>query len=330
MSDFAPIFNKSSKLKSKFLERVGFCINFPTTQQNIYLKFYNASDVLKENCLLEIKNQWKIRFKKSVSLDRLTKDTIKTTRMAFPWFLWKQKSDKEIEKKKHFLEQLYEKLQILNHFLIQRVRFWNNRFELGISWAKFQQLIKFRIKIFKACQISNQPSQHPSEVEAKIAQCIRFWRENFCRQSIFLKKMLSESQFHCVILHCESNKVGIFVVSRKFWFWYFFVKNNIVQLKVFGAASRFQPNFWKHVGFWTKMFKHVILWANILKFAKTLIESLRTCQKIKFNGEIFVQKINFRVVLKRWNVKSSVFALSWKAWFWDGNYGKTHISNPNF
>ena len=43
--------------------------------------------------------------------------------------------------------------------------------------------------------------------------------------------------------------------------------------QIFGAAPHFEPCFWKHVGFWKKMFKHVIFWANISKFVKTIIEN---------------------------------------------------------
>ena len=46
--------------------------------------------------------------------------------------------------------------------------------------------------------------------------------------------------------------------------------------------------------------------------------------------EFFFQKINLSVVLNRWNVKTSVFFLSWKAWFWEGNFGQKHTLNLNF
>ena len=107
----------------------------------------------------------------------------------------------------------------------------------------------------------------------------------------------------------------------------FFGKKEHIFNQTFRAASQFETSFSKHVRFWTKVFKHVISWAKVLKFLKNWIENLRTCQIFKLSGEIFSRKINLSVVLNRWNVKTSVFLLSWKAWSREGNFGQKHSLN---
>ena len=106
VSDFEPTFNISSKLEWKILERVGLWNNLLNIQQNIKRKFYNASD-FEGKLFVENKKQWKIRFKKINSFGSSHKKNHRTTKMAFPWFLWKQKSEKIIEKEKHFLDQFF-------------------------------------------------------------------------------------------------------------------------------------------------------------------------------------------------------------------------------
>ena len=149
-----------------------------------------------------------------------------------------------------------------------------------------------------------------SDFESTFLTPVRFWIEKFTMnqtlKKTFLwklkklwKNLLWKNQFLWVILQRENDKGGTFVLSRKSWFWWNFVRK----------STFFQSNFSSSFPFWLKVskkcenldkvFKHVNFWANILKLVKTLIESLGTCQIIKFIGEISVQKINFWVVLKR-------------------------------
>ena len=186
--------------------------------------------------------------------------------------------------------------------------------------SKILEWVSFRINLRNTRRNKSPKFYKASDFEGKCLWKLKnFW-----------KSLLSKNQLLWVTLHSENKKVGTFMLSRKSWFWHFFGKKEHIFNQNFRAASQFETSFSKHVRFWTKVLKHVISWAKILKFLKNWIENLITCQIFKLSGEIFFRKVNLSVVLNRWNVKTSVFLLSWKAWFWEGNFGQKHSLNLKF
>ena len=93
---------------------------------------------------------------------------------------------------------------------------------------------------------------------------------------------------------------------------------------IFCKSSVFQSNFLQGVKFGVNFFTDPQILNRKLYNASPFKVTLSPENQVLLDG-FLSKKLCFWVVLHHWNVKVNFFALSWKSWFRDEQFGKKHI-----
>ena len=145
--------------------------------------------------------------------------------------------------------------------------------------SKFLKRVRFRISLFNTRQNLNRKFYNASDFEGQF-----FLIKIKIFEKIAIKKPVSLCHF----------------TLWKQQGWHFRAFSQILIPIIFCEKEYILSiKFFEQLHILNHVFEHVVFRAFFSKFTTTLIENLRTCQKIEFSGEICVQRIICWVVLKR-------------------------------
>ena len=92
--------------------------------------------------------------------------------------------------RKNWFRYRFEKNQFSNQFLYNASSLESRIFKEIRFRANFLRFVKLWIKVFRACQIFNQPLYHPTDFQSDFSERIRFWSEIVSTNQILFQTFL--------------------------------------------------------------------------------------------------------------------------------------------